>query len=66
MPKISVIMPVYNTEKYIQEAIESIKTYASIKTWKINFIDYNRQKIFFKFFIVYDGTIIQQNRWSNN
>ncbi|UFX82763.1 glycosyltransferase [Candidatus Absconditicoccus praedator] len=24
MPKISVIMPVYNTEKYIQESIENI------------------------------------------
>jgi glycosyltransferase involved in cell wall biosynthesis len=38
MPKVSVVMPVYNTEKYIQEAIESIlnQTYTDFEFIIIN------------------------------
>ena len=38
MPKVSIIMPVYNAEKYLSEAIESVlsQTYADFELLLIN------------------------------
>ena len=38
MPKVSIIMPVYNAEKYVSEAIESVRN-QSYENWELIIVD---------------------------